>query len=210
MAKPAATQHEESLSGANPCRCVRSFIRGSLYTRNHGFRIARTSRGVEDWEELMQATIAERPKSLALAVVDPDLPLVHATRNGDVSAFEELVKRYDRRLYRIAEGITHSDEDAEEVVQMAFLKAYQNLNRFQGSAKFSTWLIRIAINESFMKLRKRQAAEKFIDYAVEREGEAFLVDVADWRPSPETLFSASEFREILINSLQKLTPALRA
>jgi len=158
----------------------------------------------------MQATIAERPKSLALAVVDPDLPLVDATRNGDVSAFEELVKRYDRRLYRIAEGITHSDEDAEEVVQMAFLKAYQNLNRFQGSAKFSTWLIRIAINESFMKLRKRQAAEKFIDYAVEREGEAFLVDVADWRPSPETLFSASEFREILINSLQKLTPALRA
>jgi len=158
----------------------------------------------------MQATIAERPKSLALAVVDPDLPLVHATRNGDVSAFEELVKRYDRRLYRIAEGITHSDEDAEEVVQMAFLKAYQNLNRFQGSAKFSTWLIRIAINESFMKLRKRQRAEKFIDYAVERDGEAFLVDVADWRPSPETLFSASEFREILINSLQKLTPALRA
>jgi RNA polymerase sigma-70 factor (ECF subfamily) len=143
-------------------------------------------------------------------VVDPDLPLVHATRNGDVSAFEELVKRYDRRLYRIAEGITHNDEDAEEVVQMAFLKAYQNLSRFQGSAKFSTWLIRIAINESFMKLRKRQRAEKFIDYAVEREGEAFVVDVADWRPSPETLFSASEFREILINSLQKLTPALRA
>lgn len=102
----------------------------------------------------MQTTITERPKA---RVVDPDLPLVNASRNGDLSAFEVLVKQYDRKLYRIAEGITHSDEDAEEAVQTAFLKAYQNLSRFQGKAKFSTWLIRIAMNESFMKLRKQRS-----------------------------------------------------
>src|SRR5690242_17832821 len=91
------------------------------------------------------------PKSTGVSPVDPDLPLVTASRNGDVSAFEELVKRYDRKLYRIAQGITHSNEDAEEVVQTALLKAYQNLRRFQGNSKFSTWLIRIVMNESFMK-----------------------------------------------------------
>jgi len=79
---------------------------------------------------------------------------VNASRDGDVSAFEELVHKYDRKLYRIAQSIMPSHEDAEEVVQTAFLKAYQNLNRFQGRAKFSSWLIRIAMNESFMRLRK--------------------------------------------------------
>jgi len=69
---------------------------------------------------------------------------------------KSLVKRYDRKLYRIAQGITYSSEDAEEAVQSTFLKAYQNLYRFQGNAKFSTWLIRITMNESLMKLRKQR------------------------------------------------------
>ena len=67
----------------------------------------------------MYPTITERPEQRAGGVVDPDLPLVNASRNGDVAAFEELVKRYDRKLYRIAQGITHSNDDAEEVVQTA-------------------------------------------------------------------------------------------
>src|SRR5262245_41615890 len=105
----------------------------------------------------MATSVAQSPKSGAVGAMDPDLSLVHATRNGDMAAFEELVKRYDRKLYRIALGITRSHEDAEEVVQSAFLKAYQHLHRFQGKAKFSTWLIRIAMNESFMKLRKQRS-----------------------------------------------------
>src|SRR5215472_6735662 len=105
----------------------------------------------------MAPTTAVGPKSRTVRVVDPDLPLVTASRNGDVSAFEELVKRYDRKLYRIAQGITHNNDDAEEVVQTAFLKAYQNLNRFRGNAKFATWLFPIAMNESFMKLRKQRS-----------------------------------------------------
>jgi RNA polymerase sigma-70 factor, ECF subfamily len=74
----------------------------------------------------------------AVAVFDADLPLVNAVRNGDESAFEELVRRYDGKLYRVAQGIIHSHEDAEEVVQATFLKAYLNLYRFQGNSKFST------------------------------------------------------------------------
>ena len=108
----------------------------------------------------MNSTVTEIPKSRITCVLDPDWPLVESSRSGDVSAFEELVRRYDRKLYRIAQGITHNNEDAEEVVQTAFLKAYQNLDRFQGNARFSTWLVRIAMNESFMK-RKRQTKLMF-------------------------------------------------
>ena len=64
------------------------------------------------------------------------LVLVQAAKGGDVSAFEELVRRYDRNVFRIAQHITHNREDAEDVVQDAFLKAYENLNQFQGQSKF--------------------------------------------------------------------------
>jgi len=87
---------------------------------------------------------------------DDDLALVQAVRGGDVAAFEQLVKRYDAKLLRIAQNVTHNSEDAEEVVQEAFFKAYQKLDQFEGHAKFSTWLVRIALNESFMKMRKRR------------------------------------------------------
>ena len=87
---------------------------------------------------------------------DQDLALVTASTRGDIAAFEELVRRYDRKLLRIAHQVTNSLEDAQDAVQETFLKAYQKLNQFQGTSKFSTWLIRIALNESLMKLRKRR------------------------------------------------------
>src|SRR5215470_5000598 len=161
----------------------------------------------------MAPTTAVGPKSRTVRVVDPDLPLVDASRNGDVSAFEELVKRYDGKLYRIAKGITHSNEDAEDVVQTAFLKAYKNLHRFQGNAKFSTWLIRIAMNESFMKLRKlrsnkEQSLHAQIGFRAE-ESNHHQFDLTDWSGNPESLYGATELRQILENCLQKLQPGLR-
>src|SRR5205809_2367665 len=89
--------------------------------------------------------------------VSDELVLVQRAKGGDVSAFEELVRRYDRNVFRIANHITHNAEDAEDVVQEAFLKAYQNLNRFQEQSKFYTWLVRIAVNEALMKLRRRRS-----------------------------------------------------
>ena len=143
---------------------------------------------------------------------DDDLALVQAVRGGDVAAFEQLVKRYDAKLLRIAQNVTHNSEDAEEVVQEAFFKAYQKLDQFQGHAKFSTWLIRITLNESLMKLRKQRATLKQLvdnDVDADSDSERRQFDVADWAPNPEMLYRASEFREILITSLQRLSPALK-
>ena len=88
--------------------------------------------------------------------VSEELTLVQAAKRGDDSAFEELVRRYDRNVFRIAQHITQNREDAEDVVQEAFLKAYGNLKQFQEQSKFYTWLVRIAVNEALMKLRRRK------------------------------------------------------
>ena len=88
--------------------------------------------------------------------ISEELKLVRAAKGGDDSAFEELVRRYDRNVFRIAQHITQNREDAEDVVQEAFLKAYSNLEKFQEQSKFYTWLVRIAVNEALMKLRRKK------------------------------------------------------
>jgi len=142
---------------------------------------------------------------------DDDTALVQASRGGDVAAFEQLVKRYDAKLLRIAQKVTQNPEDAEEAVQEAFFKAYQKLEQFHGHATFSTWLVRIALNESFMKMRKRRGIlEQSIDNAFsDSDGARLPFDVADWAPNPEAQYRATELREILVSSLQRLTSALK-
>ncbi|HEY8670962.1 MAG TPA: sigma-70 family RNA polymerase sigma factor, partial [Terriglobales bacterium] len=85
-----------------------------------------------------------------------DLDLVLASEAGDTAAFEELVARYDRKLFRIAYHILHHQDDAQDVVQDAFIKAFQNLGQFRADSKFSTWLYRIVVNQSLMELRKQR------------------------------------------------------
>jgi RNA polymerase sigma-70 factor, ECF subfamily len=141
---------------------------------------------------------------------EDDLTLVHATKRGHASAFEKLVKKYDRKLLRIAQSITHNREEAEDAVQEAFFKAYQRLDQFQESATFSTWLIRIVLNKAFMKLRRqRTAREESLDRDFQSDGDIVPMDVADWSPNPQELYSAVEFREILIKCLLRLQPTLR-
>jgi RNA polymerase sigma-70 factor, ECF subfamily len=140
-----------------------------------------------------------------------DLDLVHASKNGDAAAFEELVKRYDRKLLRIAQSITHNREDSQDVVQVAFLKAYQNLSAFREDSKFSTWLFRITVNQSLMKLRKQRATkEASLDDDFQAEIDRLPIEVTDWAPNPEQLYWASELRDILIKCLEELSPILRA
>jgi RNA polymerase sigma-70 factor (ECF subfamily) len=139
-----------------------------------------------------------------------DLDLVHATKNGDVAAFEQLVKRYDRKLLRIAQSITHNREDSQDAVQEAFFKAYQNLSAFREDSKFSTWLFRITVNQSLMKLRKqRTTREASLDEDFQADGDMLPKEVIDWAPNPEQLYWASELREILIKCLEELNPILR-
>ena len=112
-----------------------------------------------------------------------DLDLVHAARNGDISAFEQLVERYDRKLLRIAEHVTHNQEDSQDVVQEAFLKAFQHLGDFREDSKFSTWLIRITLNQALMKLRKRRTTKEVsLDEDFQAEEDILPRQVTDWVP----------------------------
>jgi len=139
-----------------------------------------------------------------------DLALVRASKNGDCAAFEALVKRYDRKLFRIAQYILHSQEDAEDAVQDAFLKAFQHLGRFREEAKFSTWLIRIAMNQALMTLRKKRSKrEVSIEGDFQSEDGDLPIEIADWAPNPEDLYRSVQLREILRKTLQKLGPGLR-
>src|SRR5438132_11290509 len=142
--------------------------------------------------------------------VSDELTLVQAAKSGDVSAFEELVRRYDRNVFRIAQHITQNREDAEDVVQDAFLKSFQNLEQFQEQSKFYTWLVRIAVNESLMKLRKRRTAKTVsLDEDVQTEDDAVPREVADWAPNPEQLYKQEELREILSRTIQGLPSGFR-
>jgi RNA polymerase sigma-70 factor (ECF subfamily) len=141
-----------------------------------------------------------------------DLDLVHACKNGDVAAFEQLVKRYDRKLLRIAQHVTHNREDSEDAVQEAFLKAFQHLSEFREDSKFSTWLIRITLNQALMKVRKqrRSIREVPLEEDVQARERILTMEVIDWAPDPEQLYKTSELRDILIKALKELRPILRA
>jgi RNA polymerase sigma-70 factor, ECF subfamily len=139
-----------------------------------------------------------------------DMVLVHACKRGDAAAFEELVKRYDTKLFRIARHITHNQEDAQDAVQEAFLKVFRKITQFRGNSQFSTWLTRITVNESLMKLRKQRNNKEFsIDDDFQSEDQSLAFELADWAPNPEELYRGSELRDILRSELQELQPALR-
>lgn len=165
----------------------------------------------------MEAMIENRSQP-RMSAMSEDSALVEQSKAGDIRAFEELIRRYDRKLFRIALNVTHNDEDSEEAVQSAFFKAYQNLNRFQGDAKFSTWLTRIALNESLTRLRKRNTLQEQsidADFRSEDDGGTFPLrdrlpaDLTDWAQSPESRYSQVELRTILTKALRKLRPSLR-
>src|ERR1700678_470857 len=142
--------------------------------------------------------------------VSEELALVHAAKAGDMGAFEELVRRYDRNVFRIAQHITQNREDAEDVVQDAFLKAYQNLGNFQEQSKFYTWLVRIAVNEALMRLRRRRPERMVsLDEDIKTEEDSMPREVADWSPNPEQLYNQAELREILTRTIQGLPASFR-
>ena len=147
------------------------------------------------------------------SITDPpseELVLVRAAKSGDDKAFGELVRRYDRNVFRIAQHITQNREDAEDVVQDAFLKAYTNLQQFQEQSKFYTWLVRIAVNEALMKLRRRRPERTVsLDEGIKTEDDSVPREVADWAPNPEQNYNQAELREILSRTIQGLPPGFR-
>src|SRR5690242_8039241 len=150
-----------------------------------------------------------RPTGASNLAHDDDMTLVAACKRGEVRAFEELVKRYDRKLFRIAQHVTRNREDAQDVVQEAFLRAFRNLDQFQGNSQFSTWLVRITINQSLMKVRKAyRKKEVCVDPDGLTDVGGLSLDAVDWAPNPEERYRSSELRAILTNALQTLQPSL--
>jgi RNA polymerase sigma-70 factor (ECF subfamily) len=136
--------------------------------------------------------------------------LVTRAKAGDDEAFSELVTHYDRRILRLAKNITRSDEDAEDVLQDAFLKAYEHLDRFQGNSKFYTWLVRIAVNEALMKLRKRKGDRTVsLDEQLDTGEDTLVREIAVWDETPEQQYSSEEMQSILDDAIDSLEPIYR-
>ncbi len=137
--------------------------------------------------------------------------LVAQARGGGTEAFSELVVRYESNIFRLARHITQNPEDAEDVLQETFLKAYEHLDEFQGNSKFYTWLVRIAVNQSLMKLRKRKADNSVsLDDPFDTGEENLTREIAVWDPNPEQTYSREEIREILEKAVESLPPTFRA
>jgi RNA polymerase sigma-70 factor, ECF subfamily len=138
--------------------------------------------------------------------------LIARVRSGDHEAFYALVQPHERSIYVAALSIVNNDSDAEEVVQEAILKAFKAMDSFRAEAKFSTWIIQIAINEARMKLRKnRRHLYDSIDHPAQgqEEGDYIPKDFADWRPIPSEALDHSRLREALKQALASLSPKYR-
>jgi RNA polymerase sigma-70 factor (ECF subfamily) len=139
----------------------------------------------------------------------PDGALVEAAKHGDTQAFEELFFRHKQRVLGMAQRITNNREDAEDVVQESFHKAFLHLDTFQEKSRFSTWLTRIAMNEAFMLLRRRRGVFEVLpetpDDGVKSGSEAFV----DQSPNPEESCWRRERKNLLTKAINRLSPTIR-
>ncbi len=140
--------------------------------------------------------------------IDDDLPLVDRVLADGAQAFEELVRRHERRVYRTTFAITGNQEDAEDAMQETFLKVYQHLGDFQRASRFSTWLTRIAINEALQSRRRRRTTES-LDEPVMADEEMMPRQLEDWHDDPEKIYSKQEIRQIVEEAIQSLAPIYR-
>jgi len=134
------------------------------------------------------------------AAADPDFEIVVRVRNGETEAFEELVRKHGRRVYRSLLSIVGSAEEAEDALQDAFLKAFQHLSRFEGRSRFSTWLLRIAINTGLQRVRSRKEFD-----SIDEENEEFKPrNIRPWADTPEENYSREELRRLVEQEVMKL------
>ena len=146
----------------------------------------------------------------SLTAID-EAPLVAQSRGGDPRAFGELVRRYEAKIFRLAQHITQNREDAEDVLQETFLKAYEHLDQFQGNSKFYTWVVRIAVNQALMKLRRRKTDKTVsLDETIDTGEDTVVREIAAWGENPEQRFSREELGTILDSAIEELEPAYRS
>jgi RNA polymerase sigma-70 factor (ECF subfamily) len=158
---------------------------------------------------------AKQPNKLAATIPlqtvpaeEDDAALVAAAKSGRNHAFEILVGRYQARILSVVLRFTRNREDAEDIVQQSFQKAFVPLQQFEGISSFSTWLTRIAMNEALMWLRwKRASREVFIEELGTGDGAVPPLDFLDPAPSPEDGCLGRERERVLSRAMKKLTPA---
>ena len=142
---------------------------------------------------------------------DPDATDVARAQTGDLEAFEALVKRHGRRVYRVLLGMTGNEADAEDGMQNTFVKAYQHIGEFHGDSKFSSWLTRIAMNEGLEILRRRRSKvqQSLVEWDAEDEERFRPRSIRPWEEDPERLYSRAEMREIVEKEIMKLPAKYR-
>jgi RNA polymerase sigma-70 factor (ECF subfamily) len=141
----------------------------------------------------------------------PDLQLVEAVASGDPVAFEALMRRHNRVLYRVARAILRDDAEAEDLLQLAYLRAYQGMAEFRGQSKLSTWLTRIVANEALMRLRQRGREARVIAIdgtAPEAQDAPELRGPEEERP--DALAMRTETRRLIERGIDALPEAFRA
>lgn len=151
-----------------------------------------------------------KPNPPSTAGIDDDLPLIERVLAGDRRAFEPLVRRHERRVYRVTLAVLGNSEDAEEAMQDAFVKAFRHLDQFRRESRFTTWLTRIAVNEALQKRQSRKDSVSLDDSrgVPDRAEEQFSPRrFEQWRADPEKLYGKQELRQIIENAVQSL-PAI--
>jgi RNA polymerase sigma factor (sigma-70 family) len=139
-----------------------------------------------------------------------DEELVAAAKGGDELAFETIVKRHRQRISAVALRYTRSREDAEDIVQQTFQRAFSYLQGFEGRSSFSTWLTSIVINQALMLLRRRKALREVpIDETSNDEGTTPALEMADASPDPESSYLEKEEARVLAEAIGQLRPAMR-
>ncbi len=149
------------------------------------------------------------PQSTPEAPSTDERLLVAQARTGRSSAFGELYERHRLRIHRTALRILRNQEDAEDVAQRAFQRAFTNLDRFRGDSAFSTWVTRIAINEALMLLRQRRTNTTLSEDSSHGDGETSFLDLPDKGPTPEEILAATERRVAVLQAVSHLRESLR-
>lgn len=135
-----------------------------------------------------------------------DEELVRRSKEDDERAFGELVSRYETKVYSLALRMVRNPEDAEDVLQDTFLRAYRGIKSFQGASTFSTWIYRITANSALMRLRKKQLPTVSIEDQDERETP---VNIADWTPGPAEQLMTQELQHEMDEAIEALPPEFR-
>jgi RNA polymerase sigma-70 factor (ECF subfamily) len=135
-----------------------------------------------------------------------DAELVKRAKAGDDAAFGELVERNETKIYGLCLKMLGNQEDAEDCLQEVFIKAYRALPGFREEARFSTWLYRIAYNESLMRIRKKKLDTVPLDRPVELEEGDVPRDLADWTTDPRADAMNNELSDVLVRHVNELEP----